>query len=244
MRKVIAKRHLPRVPIKEAAREHYLALGTAVGFLPERDPPEHIGVLFASYSVAPDNTLVYSKEGSWFFSRLELYLTRLGDRRWDFVKESDAIVELKPEGPPRVIINQDPARKALVASFAGKLRRVNQGRKYGFEDWAGKTVIPPAYEDARDFAEGLAPVSSGGKWGYIDNTGKMVIEPRFGFAMEFSGGLAAVQVGKDAGYIDNTGKVIIEPKYQFGYDFKEGKARVLLWNGTFRYIDRKGEYLP
>ena len=43
--------------------------------------PEHVGVLYAAYAVAPDNTLIESRQGSWFFSRVEIYAARPRDVR-------------------------------------------------------------------------------------------------------------------------------------------------------------------
>ena len=61
--------------------------------------------------------------------------------------------------------------------FVEGLARWKFGKKYGFIDRNGKTVIEPKYDLTFHFSEGLAAVLVGGKWGYIDTTGKMVIQP-------------------------------------------------------------------
>ncbi len=97
--------------------------------------------------------------------------------------------------------------------FVDGLSRWKFGKKYGYIDRNGKTVIKPRFDLTFHFSEGLAAVVIGGKWGYIDSTGKMVIEPMTAMrAEDFHHGLAFVST-KDGkyGYIDKTGKYVWTP---------------------------------
>lgn len=98
--------------------------------------------------------------------------------------------------------------------FTDGLSRWLFGRKYGFIDRSGKTVIPPQFDLTYGFSEGLAAVQIGRKWGYINTTGKMVIAPQeFWNVKPFHNGLAQVQTkDRSVGYIDRSGRYIWGPK--------------------------------
>ena len=78
---------------------------------------------------------------------------------------------------------------------ASSLTWVRQGERFGFVSRTGETVIPPIFEDARDFGNGFdgsyredsdrAAVKWNGKWGFIDKTGWDDVKP-------FSDGSASV----------------------------------------------------
>jgi hypothetical protein len=98
--------------------------------------------------------------------------------------------------------------------FTDGLSRWLFGKKYGFIDRSGKTVIPPRFDLTYGFSEGLAAVQIGKRWGYIDTTGAMVIALReFSNVKPFHNGLAQVFT-KDAGmgYIDRSGKYVWGPR--------------------------------
>lgn len=97
--------------------------------------------------------------------------------------------------------------------FTDGLSRWLFGKKYGFIDRQGKTVIPPQFDLTYGFSEGLAAVQIDKKWGYIDATGRMVIAPRvFWNVKPFRNGLAQVQTEDEGvGYIDRSGKYVWGP---------------------------------
>ena len=91
-------------------------------------------------------------------------------------------------------------------------------------------LIPPKYDDVRNFSDGMAAVSVGewidvqaegydgyqytyrdyqGKWGFIDKTGNEVIPCKYEFVGDFSNGVAYVSIGEgetgESYYIDKTG---------------------------------------
>jgi hypothetical protein len=134
---------------------------------------------FGQPSFSPDGT----KVAYYFFSGESLSKPKfsLVDRMGKKVKEpkvsgkSDFTPE--PGEPPEV----------LVLLWGGQ--------KAGFKDLTGKVVIPPQFDEARDFSEGLAPIRINRKWGYIDSKGKTVIPSKYYRARGFSEGLAAVNIG-------------------------------------------------
>jgi len=96
--------------------------------------------------------------------------------------------------------------------FSDGLSRWLFGKKYGFIDRSGKTVIPPRFDLTYGFSEGLAAVQIGKRWGYIDTTGRMVIAPQeFSHVEPFHNGLAQVGTKDGVGYIDRSGKYVWGP---------------------------------
>ena len=110
-----------------------------------------------------------------------------------------------------------PGRKQDCASawgdFTDGLSRWLFGKKYGFIDRSGKTVIPAQFDLTYGLSEGLAAVQIGKKWGYIDTTGTIAIEPQeFWNVKPFHNGLAEVQTkDKGVGYIDRSGRYVWGP---------------------------------
>jgi len=122
-------------------------------------------------------------------------------------KKGDQVLRLPAPGG-----KQDCA--SAWGDFTDGLSRWLFGKKYGFIDRSGKTVIPPQFDLTYGFSEGLAAVQIGKKWGYIDKTGRLVIAPQeFWNVKPFHNGLAQVQT-KDGsvGYIDGSGKYVWGPR--------------------------------
>jgi WG containing repeat len=121
-------------------------------------------------------------------------------------KKGDQVLRLPAPGG-----QQDCA--SAWGDFADGLSRWLLGKKYGFIDRNGKTVIPPQFDLTYGFSDGLAAVQIDKKWGYIETTGKMMIAPQeFWNVKPFHNGLAQVQT-KDGGvgYIDRSGKYVWGP---------------------------------
>ena len=104
--------------------------------------------------------------------------------------------------------------------FTDGLSRWLFGKKYGYIDRSGKTVILPQFDLTYGFSEGLAAVQIGKKWGYIDTTGKMVIAPQeLWNVKQFHNGLAEVQTKEHSvGYLDRSGKYVWGPHERNGAD--------------------------
>jgi hypothetical protein len=130
------------------------------------------------------------------------------------------------------------------------LFRISDNFKDGYIDSTGKIVIPPQFDEARDFSEGLAAVRVCTKYGYVDTSGKMIIEPQFQFAEPFSDGLAQVQLStNEVAYVDRSGKIAFTLQAgQVVQPFSEGLAAASLRldsrSGTLGlgFIDKTGHY--
>lgn len=119
-----------------------------------------------------------------------------------------------------------------------RLFPVSKDGQWGFIDRSGKVVIPPQFDDAREFHEGLALVTAGKKKQFIDTSGRVVIDAtKYDVVNDFSEGVAAVNIGQTRianigligqpgkwGYMDKTGKLVIPMEFTHAEDFSEGLA--------------------
>ena len=118
--------------------------------------------------------------------------------------------------------------------------RLSKNKKFGFIDRSGREIIPPAYDNARDFMNGMAAVQVAGKWGYIDKSGKLVIPAQFESASDFSEDVAAVLINNRYLYINLKGQYVIDPgAVDYAGPFSEGLAPVRK-NGLYGFIDKNG----
>ncbi|MCL2812669.1 MAG: WG repeat-containing protein [Clostridia bacterium] len=113
-------------------------------------------------------------------------------------------------------------------------------------------VIPPQFDDARNFSEGLAVVMVGEKLGFIDKAGKVVVPPQYDApwwfdyygSLTFRDGLASVMVSDGEtekwGFIDKTGKEVVPLQYDATEGFREGLAAVMI-DGKWGFIDKTGK---
>ncbi|MBI3511127.1 MAG: WG repeat-containing protein [Bacteroidetes bacterium] len=91
-----------------------------------------------------------------------------------------------------------------------RLVQVNVIGKTGFMRSGNSWVIPPEYDDAKDFSEGLAAVTADGKkWFYIDTTGKKV----FGNYRDASSFKDSVAIVDNDSLIDKKGNIIAVSKF-------------------------------
>ncbi|MCX6253685.1 MAG: Stp1/IreP family PP2C-type Ser/Thr phosphatase [Bacteroidia bacterium] len=85
----------------------------------------------------------------------------------------------------------------------------SSSNKWGFMIITGDSVIPPRYEEARDFKGELAAVGLNNKWGYINSRGDTIIQFKYEDASDFKEGLAAVRLDNKWGFINSRGETII-----------------------------------
>lgn len=80
----------------------------------------------------------------------------------------------------------------------------------------GSFIIPPQYEQARDFSEGLAAVEyKMSRWKFIDPDNKSAFPNEITFAYSYKNGLAVVQERGDGlyGLIDKKARWVLPPSY-------------------------------
>jgi len=124
----------------------------------------------------------------------------------------------------RVLFPTPPFTQALGFFEGLSMIRARSNGRFGYIDAAGKTIIPPRFEDASSFWAGLAPVRLNNRWGYIDKAGAVVINFQYDSAEAFINGLARVTVlGREA-YIDRQGNFIWKPGQQYGVASMPGKV--------------------
>jgi hypothetical protein len=71
----------------------------------------------------------------------------------------------------------DIAMEYCLPKFRSGLLKVKLDGLYGFINIDGEEIIPPTYDDARDFSKhGFAQVKKGEKWGVINTAGEIVID--------------------------------------------------------------------
>jgi outer membrane protein OmpA-like peptidoglycan-associated protein len=105
-------------------------------------------------------------------------------------------------------------------------------------------LVPPIYNNVKDFSEGLAAVKVDSKWGFIDKLGKSVIKPKYKESGSFSEGLAAVKLSDDWGFINAKGEIIIQFRYKEVRAFQDGVSAVNK-DGFWGAIDKNGkEVIP
>jgi hypothetical protein len=138
----------------------------------------------------------------------------------------------------------------IPTSVSSERFRFFRDGKFGYIDKAGKIIIPPRFDYARDFSEGLASVQIGDKYGCIDKAGKIVIPPQFDFINKFKNGLAEITLDRlEKGKIDKTGKIVTAPSSPQTTSLaddklpqSEGNGLTLIEEGgKYGYKDRSGK---
>ena len=126
---------------------------------------------------------------------------------------------------------------------AGPLFQIHRGRKWGYMNRNGRTVIAPQFDWEGDFFGGLARVKLDGKWGFTNEHGLVVIPFQFDEVGDFREGFAPVRVERKWGYIDSTGRFTVALRFQGAAGFHDGLARIEVWdtatcgNTTYTNVD-------
>jgi hypothetical protein len=134
-----------------------------------------------------------------------------------------------------------PALTEICFFFEG-LAAFCRDQRWGVLDVAGREVIAPRYQLARQFSDGRCAMNLG-SWRYVDPAGKELRIPGMKYAGDFSGGLAAV--ANDAlrwGFVDHQGHLVIPHAYDDAGGFSEGLCAVKTRKG-WGYVDRAGAWV-
>ena len=132
--------------------------------------------------------------------------------------------------------------------FSDNIARVQKGKKWGYIDTQGNSVVDIRYEAIQnDFTDGLAWVKLKNKYGYVNNKGEQIIPLKYANAYPFSDGCAAVVVKEKNkflfGYINTSGNEIIKPIYEHCIArFAYGRSAIKK-DGKWAIINTKGEQI-
>jgi hypothetical protein len=146
-------------------------------------------------------------------------------------------------------------------SFSEGRVAVSVGRKWGYIDNKGCSVIPAIFDDARSFRAGMARVGfyvtepstimpgEGGirmKYGYIDRDGRLLVPPRYAeHSGDYNEGLALVVAKEERTnelwlYVDKAGRASLGPFTNYCGSFCEGLAARRV-GAKVGYMDRRGK---
>lgn len=172
------------------------------------------------------------------------YKTRLdvSEKKIEDLSHRNDILELNLNEIRKAEETERQRQKALEKLV---LKPVEKDGKYGFQDEAGKTILPFKWSFADSFQEGFARIKDeNSKWGFIDKTGKVVIPCQWNGVGIFNEGFAYI-IGDNwkYGYIDKTGKVVIPCQWKDAGHFVNGLARVGDEKSNWFYIDKTGKVI-
>ena len=130
---------------------------------------------------------------------------------------------------------------------------VQKGKKYGFIDNQGNTIIEAKYEAIQDTftnnAVWVRPKLKKEKFGFIDNNGRTITEIKYALAFPFSDNCAAVIVRDKkkkkyfGGYINTEGKYIVEPIYNKVMQRFHDKISAVQKDDRWAFINTSGEII-
>jgi hypothetical protein len=113
---------------------------------------------------------------------------------------------------------------------------LKKGGLAGLADARGKIIVPVAYQQIGDFAEGYAPVTKDGKAGYLHISARTGIPFTYEESYPFLNGLAVVKNGGKYGVINRKNKFVLPAEYdqiernyanKYFVAVKQGKSTLL-----------------
>lgn len=125
-----------------------------------------------------------------------------------------------------------------------------EGILWGYINPAGRMVIPPRFDYAREFQDnGLAIVGVKDREGAIDKSGAFRVEPRFYSINDFSEGLAVAMDERGFHVIDTQGAMVTSKPYDYISAYRDGRASFSVREGDgpnlYGYLDPSGrEVIP
>lgn len=115
---------------------------------------------------------------------------------------------------------------------------VNIGKKWGYINAKGETVIPIVYDYIDYVNDGLICACKDGKYGFIDINENAIIPFEYSRAIGFNDGIAIVRKGNNYGCINTKNETVIPFEYFMMESFKNGICKVEKL-GKRGYIDTK-----
>ncbi len=137
-------------------------------------------------------------------------------------------------------MSENPINDPEEKTWIGPL---NDGKKFGYLDWAGNWVLEIECDDLGDFHESLAPFVREERIGFVDVNGREIIRPAFTthaiVLPGFREGLAPVLFEGRGTYIDINGELITPPgENPLLWNFINGKALICTFGPRFTVVDR------
>lgn len=135
--------------------------------------------------------------------------------RWDWVLYDSyrKLILVESDSNFGYVNNRDkiviPIQYKEAALFQDGLAAVSNGKKYGFINRSGDTIIPFVYDDVDfGFSEGLSDVSIGDCEGYINKKGEIVIPIKYHWCYPFKSGYAQLStLSGDEYFVDKKGNL-------------------------------------
>jgi hypothetical protein len=150
-----------------------------------------------------------------------------GRDKWGFI-DKDNIIKIEPQ-------------YLGVSSFhGGRCVVVNDEKKCGYIDIAGKLIINCQFDGAWDYSNGMAIVNFGGKYGVIDENGKYLINPQYS-EIRTDKDMFLVKQDEKWGWVDTKGNVLINLQFSEAISFENNDLTSVQTGKLFGYIDKKGK---
>lgn len=123
------------------------------------------------------------------------------------------------------------------------LIQIYHQKKLGLLNFAGKTVLPIAYQTYTPQSEGYIGIKQGDKWGFWNlTTNQLDIPLEFEEVKFFREELAPVKQAGKWGYINKKKEWVIPPQYDYVHAFSEGLAAIKAGD-KWGFINKKGEWV-
>ena len=104
---------------------------------------------------------------------------------------------------------------------------------YGLIDPSSQLLLPPEYEEVKDFVEGIALVKKDKQWMYINKEGAViyVVDSQATDAGDFSRGYATINIAGEKRLLNHDGQLVSQDSTLPGtvMPFSEGLARYIVW---------------
>jgi len=143
-----------------------------------------------------------------------------------------------------IYYNIDGERKSFKEGMAKVAKEHSDYYTWGFINQKGKEVIPPVYDDVKEFQGNMAAVQKGVKWGFVDKEGRWVHKPGFYALIFLLNGNVWVWNGKKWGLLDNHGKYIRQAQFDkpLALD-NSGNLFLIRKNKKYGIMDANGRYV-
>lgn len=217
-----------------------------------------IGLLAASFQSNAQDLLAQAKSGDrWGYinTKGEFVIDPQYEFCHPFNEDGLAVIYEKYQGFHFIrtngsVLKTDVEKFKLVSAlgfgtegFSEGMAAIRDGKKWGYMNTLGKTVVEAKYDKAIKFSSGYGVTKLKRSFFIIDKEGRAIkIDiDRLEDVNKFSNGLAPFKVNGRWGFIDATGSIVCEPRFKgVGYIGETGLAWAMNEEGKRGFIDRSG----